>query len=133
MTKSLFPELDFTRENVLFWAEEQVTLEPVVIRDPRNSVGGAEPTNIANSVELVLRSVLNDHHLRNLLQYDKSDLVEELMTYIKEGLNKPTSLMTQDELLDEIMTIGTPSEDGSNTFDLETMNDFVRTMVEGAW
>jgi hypothetical protein len=24
MTKSLFPELEFTRENVLAWAEEQV-------------------------------------------------------------------------------------------------------------
>jgi hypothetical protein len=129
MAKSLFPELDFTRENVLAWAEERVSLEPVVIRDPLNSVGGAEPTNIANSVELVLRAVLNEHYLRQFCQYDKSDLIEELMTYVKEGLNMPTSVMTKDQLLDEIMTIGTPSDDGGNCYDFETMDDFVRDMA----
>lgn len=130
MTQSLFPEMDFTRENVFAWAEEQVAKEPVLTRDPLNTVGGEKPpTNVANSVELVLRGILDEHYLRNFCQYDKSDLIEELMTYVKEGINKPTSTMTEVELLNEIMTIGTPSEDGSNTFDFETMDDFIREMA----
>lgn len=129
MAKSLFPELDFTRENVLAWAEERVSLEPVLTIEPIDVVVGHQPQNVANSVELVLRAVLNEHYLRSFYEYDKSDLIEELMAYVKDGLNKPTSTMTKDELLDEIMTIGTPSEDGGNCFDFETMDDFVRDMA----
>jgi len=129
VAKSLFPELDFTRENVLAWAEERVSLEPVLTIEPIDVVVGHQPQNVANSVELVLRAVLNEHYLRSFYEYDKSDLIEELMAYVKDGLNKPTSTMTKDELLDEIMTIGTPSEDGGNCFDFETMDDFVRDMA----
>lgn len=121
MTKNLFPELDFTRENVLAWAEEQVALEPVIQRNPN--------TNIANTIENVLREALNEHYLRLFLGYDKSDLIEELMTYVKEGLDKPTATMNESELLDEIMTICTPSEDGVNVYDCETMDDFVKNFV----
>jgi len=133
MTKSLFPEMDFTRENVFAWAEEQVALEPVLTRDPADVLVGEKVVNIANSTELVLRGLLNEHYLRNFLGYDKTDLVEELMTYVMEGLDKPTNTMSQDELLDEIMTIGTPSEEGANTFEFETMDDFVRVFVKGGW
>jgi hypothetical protein len=133
MAKSLFPELDFTRENVLFWAEEQVALEPVLTRDPADVLVGTKTVSIANSVELVLRGALDRHYLQLFLGYDKEDLLEEMMTYVQQGIDKPTAAMNEGELLDEIMQICVKSEDGSNLFELETMDDFVRVFVKGGW
>jgi len=130
MCMGLFPELDFTRENVVAWAEEEVVGEPVVKR-PLNTVGVM--TDVANTVELVLRKALTGHYLRNFLQYDKSDLVEEIMTYITEGVGQPTNAMSLDELLDEIMELCVPSEEGLNTFEIETMDQFVRVFMKGDW
>ena len=133
MAKSLFPELDLTVLNVIAWAEEQVALEPVIKRDVRNTVGVVVQSDVANTVENVLREALNEHYLRNFLQYDKSDLVEEIMTYVSEGVGKPTSTMDESELLNEIMEICVKSEGETNTFELETMEDFVRVFVKGGW
>ena len=109
MTKSLFPELDFTRQNVLNWAITQ------------------------GSLPEVLREALSKHYLRIYSQYDKSDLVEAIMFHVNEGVDKPVNVMTTDELLGEIMTLCTPSEEGENAFELETMDDFVRVFVNGEW
>lgn len=130
MSKNLFPELDFTRENVVAWAEEEVVGEPVVKR-LLNTVGVM--TDVANTVELVLRKALTGHYLRNLLQYDREDLVAEAMTYITEGVSKPTNTMGLDELLDEIMELCVSSEEGDNIFEIETMDQFVRVFVKGDW
>ncbi|RKZ86261.1 MAG: hypothetical protein DRQ39_05980 [Gammaproteobacteria bacterium] len=134
MSKNLFPELDFTRENVVAWAEEEVVGEPVVKR-LLNTVGVMTDvmTDVANTVELVLRKALTGHYLRNLLQYDREDLVAEAMTYITEGVSKPTNTMGLDELLDEIMELCVSSEEGDNIFEIETMDQFVRVFVKGDW
>lgn len=121
---NLFPELDFTRENIIAWAEEQVALEPVVMDEDKQ---------VANTVERVLRSAFGEHYLRNFCQYDKSELVESVMIYVMDGISDPVNKMTQDELLDEILTLCTAQEDGSNCFELETMDDFVRVFVNGEW
>jgi len=133
MNKNLFPELDFTRENVVTWAEEEVAAEPVVKRDPHNTVGVKVVTDVANTVELVLREALHGHYLRNFLQYDREDLVAEVMTYVTEGVDQPTSTMSLDELLGEIMELCVPSEEGLNTFEIETIDQFVRVFVKGEW
>lgn len=124
MAKSLFPENELTRENITTWAEEQVVLEPVVTDKDKH---------VANTVERVLRGILGEHYLRNFSQYDKSELVEAVMIYVMDGISDPVNKMTQDEMLTEIMTLCTPQEDGTNAFELETMDDFVRTFVNGEW
>ena len=124
MAKSLFPENELTRENIATWAEEQVTLEPVVTDEDKH---------VANTVERVLRGALGEHYLRNFCQYDKSELVEAVMVYVMDGISDPVNKMTTDEMLAEILTLCTPSEEGENAFDLETMDDFVRVFVNGEW
>jgi hypothetical protein len=131
MTESLFPELDFTRENVIVWAREEVAKKPILtVKGQRLSDPCQE---VANTTERVIREALDNHYLRRFSQYDKSDLVEELMEYVKEGIDKPTATMSESELLDEIVQICTPSDDDSNTYEFETMDDFVRVFVNGEW
>ena len=122
MTKNLFPELEFTRENVLAWAYEQVALEPVIVRGD---------IHINNSTVVVLRDALSGHYMREFLQYDKSDLLCEVMTHIHDGVDKPLNSMEESELLDEVMQLCTPQKDGLNVFEFETMDDFVRDFVGG--
>lgn len=122
--KSLFPENELTRENVLAWAEEQVTLEPVVTDKDKQ---------VANTVERVLRGALGEHYLRSFCQYDKGELVDAVMVYVMDGISDPVNKMTTDELLAEILQICTLQEDEANTFELETMDDFVRVFVNGEW
>lgn len=122
--KSLFPEIELTRENILAWAEEQVALEPVVTDKDKQ---------VANTVERVLRGALGEHYLRNFCQYDKGELVDAVMVYVMDGISDPVNKMTTDELLAEILQICTLQEDEANTFELETMDDFVRVFVNGEW
>jgi hypothetical protein len=131
MTESLFPELDFTRENVIVWAQEEVAKKPILtVRGQRLSDPCRE---VENTTERVIREALDNHYLRRFCQYDKSDLIEELMECVKEGIDKPTATMSESELLDEIVQICTPSDDDSNTYEFETMDDFVRVFVNGEW
>lgn len=129
--KSLFPENELTRENIVGWAKEQVAQKPVVTSEILAWRSQDEQTT--NTVELVLRAALGEHYLRNYCQYDKAELVEAVMIYVMDGISDPVSTMTQDELLDEILQICTPQEDETNTFALETMDDFVRVFVKGKW
>jgi hypothetical protein len=131
MTESLFPELDFTRENVIVWAQEKVAKKPTLtVKGQRLSDPCRE---VENTTERVIREALDNHYLRRFCQYDKSDLIEELMECVKEGIDKPTATMSESELLDEIVQICTPSDDGNNTYEFETMDDFVRVFVNGEW
>lgn len=118
----LLPGNELTRQNIVEWVEEQVALEPVIAENG---------TNVANSVERVLRGLLRKHWIRNYLEYDKHELIETVILYIMEGVDCPVNEQSRDELLDEIMQICTPQEDGTNAYELETMDDFVRVFTEG--
>ena len=132
MAKNLFPELEFTRENILVWAKEQVALEPF-LGVAAGDLASTEETQIPNSTVHVLRDVLGEHYLRNFLQYDKNDLLHEIMTYVCDGVGSPLNAMGESELLDEIMQLCSPSEDGGNAFEFETMDEFVCEFVKGEW
>lgn len=107
----LFHELDFTKENVLTWAEERVLDEPMI------RVGG---NDVANSVENVLRTVLSDHYGHEWLDYDKGDLIEELRSYLMDGIDKPINTLGTEELLAEIMEVC------GEAYGFKTMDNFLR-------
>lgn len=108
--KQLFRELEFTRENVLAWAEERILDEPML---------KIEDKDVANTVEQVLRSVLIDHYMREWLEYKWHDLLELVRDWAMNG-TQPINDMTLDELLDEIVSVC------NEAYDFETMDDFVR-------
>lgn len=103
--KRLFKELEFNRVNVERWAEEQVLKEPTVT---------IYEEEVPNSVERVLRGLLYSSTIINLNNYDKSELVEEALNYIMNGVDKPYCDMTKEELLDNI-----------ENWDFETMDDLI--------
>ncbi len=94
----LFHELEFTKENVLAWAYEQVNTNP----------------------DSVLRAVLLDHYVREWTDLDRGELIDELRTYITGGVDKPLDMATADELLAEVMEVC------EEAYEFQTMDDFVR-------
>lgn len=111
MTNQLFHEFDFTKENVLAWAEERVLDEPVL---------RLEGQDVANTVVLVLQSALMDHYVREWTDMDRGELIGELLTYVAKGVDSPLDTMSDDQLLDEIMGVC------KEAYEFETMDDFVR-------
>jgi len=107
----LFHELDFTKENVLTWAEERVLDEPVISVLDKDE---------ANTAESVLRMVLLDHYLREWSDLDKGELIHELFLQVVDGVDCPLGCMTALRLVDEIMEIC------KEAYEFETMDDFVR-------
>ena len=111
MTQShLFHELDFTKENVLAWAEERVLDEPIVQVDGKDA---------ANTVERVLQKILGDHYVREWSEYSKSELLELVYEYAMHG-TQIIDEMNVDALLTEIVSVC------SEAYEFETMDDFVR-------
>lgn len=107
----LFHELEFTKENVLAWAEERVLDEPVLRIDDQD---------VANTTPLVLQSTLMDHYIREWSDLDRGELISELLTYVSKGVDKPLDTMDAEQLLDEIMEVC------KEAYEFETMDDFVR-------
>jgi hypothetical protein len=110
----LFHELEFTKENVLAWAEERVLDCPVVRVDGQD---------IAYTIQLVLQSVLIDHYAREWSDLDKVDLINELLTYVTKGVDKPIETMDAEQLADEIMEVC------KEAYEFQTMDDFVRSFA----
>jgi hypothetical protein len=112
----LFHELEFTKENVLVWAEEQVLDCPVL------RIYGQD---VANTAQLVLQSVLMDHYVTEWSDLGKFDLIQELLKYVAQGVDKPLATMDVEQLLDGIMEVCKES------YEFETMDDFVRCFAGG--
>jgi hypothetical protein len=111
----LFHELEFTKENVLIWAEEGVLDCPVVQADGQDH---------ANTVQLILQSVLINHYAQEWASLDKGELIQELLAHVVEGVGKPLAEMTTEELLAEVMEVCEVA------YEFETMDDFVRCFCE---
>jgi len=107
----LFHELEFTKENVLTWAEERVLDEPVLRIDDQD---------VANTTQLVLRSTLMDHYIREWSDLDRGELISELLTYVAKGVDNPLETMDAGKLADEVMEVC------EEAYEFETMDDFVR-------
>jgi len=107
----LFHELEFTKDNVLTWAEERMQDEPVLQIDGQD---------VANTTRLVLQSALMDHYIREWSDLDKGELIGELLAYVAKGVDKPLETMDAEQLVDEVMEVC------KETYEFETMDDFVR-------
>ena len=116
MQRHLFKEFEFTGENVRKWAEDEVANQPTInIVEWNPDTKRDEYKTIANSVEHVLRGVLAQHYSHELSEYKKSELLDECLGYIMNGISKPCCDMTVDELLCDIIA----------NLALETMDDLI--------
>jgi len=116
--KSLFKELDPTKENLKLWAEEVVQDSPTVQIEEWDD-DKLVTKDVPNSVSRLLLQVARGFTLEMLVNSGKDELLDECLTYIMEGVGRPYCDYSEDELLTEI------SGEVFETLCFDTMDEFV--------
>lgn len=107
-----------TKESLIEYAESEVLLNPVVKRDVLED-GEWRSIDVANTPAMVLQVFLGTMHCRSYLGYDKQELIETVLDFITDGVDKPINKMTIEETITEIQEI----LDGA--YEIFTIEEFV--------
>lgn len=125
----LFAELEFNAANLIAWAKSVIAEVPTVtVYEYATESRAGGYVDVPNTVEYVLRSVLEAYYYAINRDQKASDLTEELVNYLINGVpGKLPCDMNADELAATI--IG--EVDGS--FDFASMEEFLDSPLAGAW
>lgn len=91
----LFKELEFTAENVIKWAEEVSKEE---------------------DVQTILTNVVTSQQYFAYQYVDQDELIDKVIEFLRDGINKPYRLMSNTELANSIVEL----------CDCSSMDDFLK-------